>query len=306
MINETVVRERYLRLGEKFPLRLSHWELRTSWLTFDRPCFMGILNVTPDSFSDGGQFFSPQKGVDHALQLIDDGALILDIGGQSTRPGAKEVSVSEELRRVLPILQKLKTITKIPLSIDTSKPEVAKEALEAGADIINDVTGFASEKMCQVVADYLPGVCVMHMQGAPETMQKAPTYNEVVSEIEMFLREQVDKLVRYGLEREQICIDVGLGFGKTLDHNLELITRLGEFHCTGQPLLVGHSRKSYLGKLLGTQDNPKAREMATLTATLAMLHQGVQIFRLHNVKAAKEGVDIYLTHLGDLASPNDP
>jgi dihydropteroate synthase len=270
--------------------RANKWQLRTRTLQFPRrPLIMGIVNVTPDSFSDGGQFFDSAAAVAQGLQLVADGADLLDIGGESTRPYSEPVIADEELRRVVPVLEKLVAEVQIPLSIDTSKAIVARAAIEAGAEIINDVTALAGDPaMVALAVETGVGVCAMHMQGTPQTMQDNPTYADVVGEIREYLRERRDALVSAGILYERICLDPGIGFGKTHEHNITLMRRCYEFHELGCPLLVGHSRKGFLGKLIA--DKEADRTNATIGAALALGVQGVQIVRVHDVRPLREAL----------------
>jgi dihydropteroate synthase len=250
---------------------------------------MGIVNVTPDSFSDGGQFLEPNAGVAHALQLAADGADILDIGGESTRPYSEPVPADEELRRVLPVIEQLSQQVQIPISIDTSKAVVARTAIDAGAEIINDITGLEGDPgMVSLAAETGAAVCAMHMQGTPQTMQVNPTYNDVVVEVLEYLRCRRDALVTAGIAAERICLDPGIGFGKNDEHNLALMSHCCQFHALGCPLLVGHSRKGFLGKLVG--DKQADRTNATVGAALSLAAQGVQIIRVHDVRPVREAL----------------
>jgi dihydropteroate synthase len=250
---------------------------------------MGIVNVTPDSFSDGGRFLDTDAAVAHALQLVVDGADLLDIGGESTRPYSEPVDINEELRRVLPVVERLAEQVQIPLSIDTSKAAVALAAVRAGAEIINDVTGLEGDpEMLGVASDSGAGVCVMHMQGTPQTMQDNPTYTDVVAEVRDYLRARRDALVAAGIARERICLDPGIGFGKTHEHNIALMANCRTFHSLGCPLLVGHSRKGFLAKLIGDKDAD--RTSATVGAALSLAAQGVQIVRVHDVRPVREAL----------------
>lgn len=243
---------------------------------------MGIVNVTPDSFSDGGNYLSAEKAVEHALRLVAEGASILDIGGESTRPYSTPVSTTEEIRRVVPVIDKLSKLTKTPISVDTSKAEVARESLAAGAEIINDVTGLSGDpKMIEVALQFLPGVCAMHMQGTPQTMQDNPTYKDVVEDIFEYLKQRQKFLLNAGLPLNRICLDPGIGFGKTHQHNIDLIQGCHRFLELGSPLLVGHSRKGFIGKLLGNKELD--RDAGTLAMTLYLAQQGVHIIRVHEV-----------------------
>jgi dihydropteroate synthase len=270
--------------------RATYWQLRTRTLEFPRrPLIMGIVNVTPDSFSDGGQFLDPAAAVAQALQLVADGADLLDIGGESTRPYAEPVSADEELRRVSPVIEALAAEVRIPLSIDTSKATVARAAIEAGAEIINDITGLTGDPaMIDLAVKSGVGVCAMHMQGTPQSMQDNPNYKDVVGEVREYLRERRDALLSAGVSRDRICLDPGVGFGKTHEHNMTLMRHCYEFHELGCPLLVGHSRKGFLGKLIG--DKEADRTNATVGAALGLAVQGVQIVRVHDVRPLREAL----------------
>jgi dihydropteroate synthase len=250
--------------------------------SFPHPALvMGVVNVTPDSFSDGGKFFKPEAAVAHALQLVEQGADILDIGGESTRPQAQPVSEAEELRRVIPVVEQLVGRVKIPISIDTMKPAVARAALQAGASIVNDVAANRNDDaMWRVVAESGAGYVCMHMQGTPQTMQKNPTYTNVVHEVEEFFAERIARLNACGVLPDQIVLDVGIGFGKSLEHNLQLLAALGSFTKFERPLLLGVSRKSFIEKLLGTGT---ARLPASLACASLAVASGVQIIRAHDV-----------------------
>jgi dihydropteroate synthase len=250
---------------------------------FPRPALvMGVVNVTPDSFSDGGQFLDPHASVAHALELIHQGADIIDVGGESTRPGAEPVSEAEELRRVMPVVEALAAKVQQPISIDTSKPAVARAALKAGASIVNDVgAGFAEEAMHRAVAETGAGYVLMHMQGTPRTMQADPHYEDVVREVGEFFSTNLARLERSGVAREQVMLDVGIGFGKTLEHNLQLLATLQRFTNLARPLLLGVSRKSFVGKLLGVTTD--ARLPAVLACTTLAAAAGVSVFRSHDV-----------------------
>lgn len=270
--------------------RATRWKLRTRTLELTRrPLVMGIVNVTPDSFSDGGRLLDAGAAVDYALQLAADGADILDIGGESTRPYSEPVAAEEELRRVLPVIERLMRQVDIPISIDTSKASVARAALKAGAQIINDVTGLEGDAdMVAIALESGAGVCVMHMQGTPQTMQDNPTYADVVAEVREYLSRRRDELVAAGIAHERICLDPGIGFGKTHEHNIALMAHCHEFHPLGCPLLVGHSRKAFLGKLIGNKEAD--RTAATIGAALSLAVQGVQIVRVHDVRPVREAL----------------
>jgi dihydropteroate synthase len=275
------------------PQIASLWRLRTRTLSLPRrPLLMGIVNVTPDSFSDGGSFFDTEAAVAHALQLAADGADILDVGGESTRPYAEPVSEKEELQRVLPVISRLAASLTIPISIDTRKAAVAQAVVEAGAEIINDVSGLEGDPaMLGVAVATEAGVCVMHMQGTPQTMQDNPTYRDVVVEVHDYLRGRRDALIAAGIDRQRICLDPGLGFGKTLEHSLALLRNCETLHQLGCPLLVGASRKAFLGKLLG--DPAAERTAATIGAALGLAAQGVQVLRVHDVRRVHEALAAY-------------
>jgi dihydropteroate synthase len=255
---------------------------------------MGIVNVTPDSFSDGGRFLDHDAAIAHGLMLLEEGADILDVGGESTRPYSAPVDASEELRRVLPVIAQLHVQRpQAVLSIDTSKATVAAACLEAGAEIVNDVTGLSGDpRMIQVALDHDAAVCAMHMQGTPQTMQDNPQYSDVVQEIHDYLRTSRDRLIAAGIDRSRICLDPGIGFGKTHEHNTELMANCWRLHDLGCPLLVGHSRKGFLGKLIGDKDAD--RTAATIGGSLAVAVQGVQILRVHDVRATRDALSAFV------------
>ena len=257
---------------------------------FPRPALvMGIVNVTPDSFSDGGKFLDADAAVAHALELAAQGAEILDIGGESTRPNAEPVNEAEELRRVIPVIEQLAAKIKIPLSIDTMKPAVARAALAAGASIVNDVAANRSDDaMWKVVSEFRAGYICMHAQGSPTTMQKNPDYKNVVREVGEFFRERLKKLNAAGVAADQIAFDPGIGFGKTLEHNLQLLAGLRSFTKWRRPLLLGVSRKSFIGKLLGAEVNE--RLPASLACASLAVEAGVQIIRTHDVAETVQAV----------------
>ncbi len=279
-----------LSLAERYPHRATNWQLRTRTLQFGRlPLVMGIVNVTPDSFSDGGKFLTPEAAVEQALRLIDEGADLLDVGGESTRPYADPVSVQEELQRIAPVFEALAPRVSVPLSIDTSKSAVARAALAAGAEIINDVTALTGDPQMQELAvETGVGVCAMHMPGTPQTMQDNPRYDDVVREVRDYLQGRLEALVAVGIPAERVCLDPGIGFGKTHEHNLTLMAHCDHLHELGRPLLVGHSRKGFLGKLLG--DEEADRTQATVGAALALATQGVQVIRVHDVRSVREAL----------------
>lgn len=269
-----------------------YWQLRSKRLVFGRvPQIMGILNVTPDSFSDGGKFHSTDRAVERALAMVAEGADILDIGGESTRPYSTPVGLDEELDRVLPVIERLVERTEVPISIDTSKPVVAREAARLGAEIINDVTGFRDPEMVKVAGECQAGLCVMHMQGTPQTMQDNPTYTNVVEDIFDYLVHRVDELVQAGIAREKICLDPGVGFGKTHQHNLELIARSDRFLQAGLPILVGYSRKGFIGKVL--RDPNRDRLGGTVGIAIRLAQLRVQLIRVHDVAPVKDALALF-------------
>jgi dihydropteroate synthase len=258
--------------------------------SFPRPALvMGIVNVTPDSFSDGGKFLDANAAVAHALELVAQGAEILDIGGESTRPGAEPVSEAEELRRVIPVIEKLAAKTKTALSIDTMKPAVARAALAAGASIVNDVAANRTDDaMWKIVAEFRAGYVAMHAQGSPPTMQQNPVYADVVREVGEFFAERLAKLSAAGVSFDQVVLDTGIGFGKTLEHNLQLLAGLKNFGRLQRPLLLGVSRKSFLGKFSGAKLNE--RLPASLACATLARADGVQIIRTHDVAETVQAV----------------
>jgi dihydropteroate synthase len=245
---------------------------------------MGVLNVTPDSFSDGGKFFAAEKAVEHGLKMTMDGAHIIDVGGESTRPGAEAIAAEEELRRVIPVIEKLRAKIDIFISIDTSKAGVARAAIEAGASIVNDVTGGRGDtEMIPLVAKSQAAFIIMHMQGNPKTMQLEPRYDDVVSEVADFFRQQYARALECNVDPMAIAFDPGIGFGKTLEHNLELIDNLGALRVDERPLVVGVSRKSFLAKLIGSSD--MSDRLAPVVALTPLLRaRGADVFRVHDVK----------------------
>jgi dihydropteroate synthase len=252
-----------------------------------RPLFMGILNVTPDSFSDGGRYLLIAHAVAHAEQLVDQGADILDIGGESTRPGSLPISLEEELGRVIPVIEALAGRTTVHISIDTTKSEVARQAVRAGANIVNDISGLTFDpQMPKVCADTGAGVIAMHIQGTPATMQLNPRYENVVEEVRDFLAQRIDALVAAGIRRESIVTDPGLGFGKTALHNLELLAGIPRLRDLDRPVLIGHSRKRFLGKILGRPIDEHS--LGTVGVSLASIHLGADILRLHEITPSRD------------------
>jgi dihydropteroate synthase len=267
------------------------WTLKTRDLTHTHlPLLMGILNVTPDSFSDGGQFQLVENAVARALQMEADGADIIDIGGESTRPGAEPVALDEELRRTIPVIRELATKVRIPISIDTTKAEVARQALEAGAEIVNDISGLTFDPdMLEVCRMHDAGICLMHIQGTPQTMQQNPTYGDVVREVTEFLQQQVDRCLMAGILPERMSVDPGIGFGKTAEHNLQLLKSVARLQQDLQrPVLIGHSRKRFLSKILGR--SVEERESGTVGVSIALAEQGVDILRIHDVRSVRDAI----------------
>ncbi len=259
-------------------------------LTLERPLVMGVVNVTPDSFSDGGLHADAKQAVAHARRLIGEGADILDIGGESTRPGAVAVTLEEERRRVLPVLEALAG-GGVPVSVDTRKPELMHEAIAAGAAMVNDVTALSTPGALEAVAKAPVAVCLMHMLGDPGTMQASPSYQDVVREVCDYLAGRVAAAERAGIARDRLVVDPGFGFGKTLEHNLSLLASLREFRSLGVALLAGLSRKAMLGKLTGRE--PQARVHASIAAALLAVQNGAQIVRVHDVAATRDALAVW-------------
>ena len=252
-------------------------------LDFSGGCVvMGVLNVTPDSFSDGGQFFNTGRAIEHGLKMAAEGAAIIDVGAESTRPGSAPVSADEQIKRVIPVIRALCKKVDVPISVDTYKVKVAKAALEAGAGMINDITALSDERMGALAAEQQVPVVLMHMQGAPATMQIEPKYEDVVSEVLEFLVDRAKRAEGFGIDREKIFIDPGIGFGKTLEHNLLLLRDLRKFVATGYRVLVGTSRKSFIGKLTG-KEKPAERIFGTAASVALCVTAGVSIVRVHDV-----------------------
>lgn len=261
------------------------WRAGRHEFRFPRPTLvMGVLNVTPDSFSDGGRFCTVEAALERAAQLLREGADVLDVGGESTRPRATPVSVEEEIRRVVPVIQQLAARGPLPLSIDTQKPEVARAALLAGASIVNDIAANRTDDaMARVVAEFGAGYVVMHMKGTPQTMQQQPAYADVAGEVDAFFAERLARLEQLGVCREQVVLDPGIGFGKTLAHNLELLGALRRFARHERPVLLGVSRKSFLGQLTGAT-TPAERLPGALACAALAVRDGVQLLRVHDVR----------------------
>jgi dihydropteroate synthase len=279
-----------------------HWHLpRVTLATGRRPLVMGIVNATPDSFSDGGRHASAEAAVAHGLELVRQGADLLDVGGESTRPGAEAVPPDEELARVLPVVVALAARAGVPVSVDTSKAGVARLCLEVGAQVVNDVTGLGDPEMAGVVREFRAGLVLMHMQGTPATMQLAPRYDDVVADVARFFSERLAVAAAAGVEAGQVVLDPGIGFGKTLEHNLELLARLDEFQALGRPVCLGVSRKGFLGKLL---DRPVDRRLAGSLAVVchAVARGAAQVVRVHDVEATRDAVAV-VAALEDLRGP---
>jgi dihydropteroate synthase len=259
-------------------------------LSFPEPAVMGILNVTPDSFSDGGQFDNVNIALRQAATMLDGGAAIIDIGGESTRPGANSVSPQEELDRIIPVIEAVKSITNVPVSIDTSKAEVMREAVAAGAGMINDIYALRGEGALQAAADLNVPVCLMHMQGKPRTMQQNPHYDDVVTDVAAFLDERIAACIEAGIPEDLIVVDPGFGFGKTHQHNVELLANLRQLHVRNRPVLVGVSRKSTLGDL--TQREVHQRLPASIAAAVVAVMNGADIIRAHDVQASVDALKV--------------
>ena len=272
----------------------SGWVIETRHGALDarrRTLLMGVINVTPDSFYDGGKRLDPDTAVADGLELVEAGADMIDVGGESTRPGAKTVSLDEEMQRVLPVIRGLRRNVNTPISIDTYKAQVAKAALLEGADVVNDISAlrFDPQMALLVAAEKVP-IVLMHMQGTPQTMQAEPRYQNVLREVRDFLTARVRFAIEAGVERENVIIDPGIGFGKTLDHNLTLLAGLETFASVGQPLLVGASRKTFIGKLLGLE--PQERLEGSLAAAIAAVFGGAHILRVHDVKETRRAIRV--------------
>jgi dihydropteroate synthase len=255
---------------------------------------MGIVNVTPDSFSDGGEFLDESAAVAHALELVADGANILDVGGESTRPGAASVNADDEAARVVPVIKAIAAKTDVPISIDTSKATVARQAIDAGATIVNDISGLTfDEEMPAVCAETEVGVVCMHILGTPQTMQDDPHYDDVVVEVREFLSDRLTALEAAGIPRERVAIDPGIGFGKTAAHNLSILSNIAAFHELGRPVLIGHSRKRFLSKLLGRP--VEERTAGTLGVAIALAEQSTDLLRVHDIRATHDALVAWQT-----------
>ena len=266
------------------------WRFRNhDWRPLPLPRLMGILNVTPDSFSDGGTLVSVEEAVSRGLQLVSHGADLIDVGGESTRPGSEPVPVEEELRRVVPVIARLAPQVEVPISIDTSKAAVARAALDAGASVVNDITGLTGDpEMVPVCRDFAAGLVCMHMRGTPQTMQDDPRYEDVVAEIAEYFAQRLEDLDRCGIPAKRVLLDPGIGFGKTATHNLELLAATDRFHALGRPILIGHSRKRFLQAILGRP--VEERNAGTIGVSIALAGFGVDYLRVHDVASVHDAL----------------
>jgi dihydropteroate synthase len=274
------------------------WSILNKTFNIGRmPLLMGIVNVTPDSFSDGGRYDTVETAVQHGIDLVEQGADILDIGGESTRPGSKPVSLADELKRAVPIVEQLRKAVGVPLSIDTSKAEVAREAIDAGASVINDVTALTGDPaMISVAAQTQAGIIAMHMQGTPQTMQLNPVYDDVVQEVQDYLQLRLAELQKAGIAAQRIAIDPGIGFGKRLEHNVQLLGHLDRLARLNRPICLGVSRKGFINRLLQRSGNVEVGDYGTVgVCTFALSRGWIQIARVHNVKALHDAAKLFLT-----------
>lgn len=279
-----------MKSGQRNSVNVLQW--KKEQLDFSAGCIvMGVLNVTPDSFSDGGQFLDTNKAIEHGLKMAAEGAAIIDVGGESTRPGSEPVSTEQQLKRVIPVIEALADEIDIPISIDTYNFEVAEAALKAGAAMLNDITALSDQRLGQLAAEQRIPVVLMHMQGTPKTMQTEPRYDNVVSEVLEFLLKRAKKAEEFGIPKERIFIDPGIGFGKTLEHNLQLLRNIDKFVTTGYRVLVGTSRKSFIGKLTG-RENPADRIFGTAATVVLCVAAGVSIVRIHDVAEMVDVVNV--------------
>ncbi len=261
---------------------------RNHTLDFSKTLVMGILNITPDSFSDGGEYALPSLALKRALEMVRNGADLIDIGGESSRPGSEEISEDEELKRVIPVIKGLRSRVSVPISIDTYKPSVARASIRGGAEIVNDITALSTDGMAEVVKESDAGVILMHMQGRPCNMQNNPQYSEVIDDIKTYLHKRVNFAIKSGIKKEKIMIDPGIGFGKTVSQNMMIINKLGDFKSLGVPILVGTSRKGFIGKVL---DLPVDERMEGTAATVCIsIMNGANMVRVHDVKEIKRAV----------------
>jgi dihydropteroate synthase len=268
-----------------------HWLLRHERLSLREPLVVGILNVTPDSFSDGGAHRTVDAAVRHAARMVEEGAGMVDVGGESTRPGAVPVPEREEVERVVPVIRRLARELPVPISVDTRRAAVARAALDAGASAVNDVSALGDPRMGGVVAEHGAGLVLMHMRGTPQTMQEDPRYSDVAGEVAEELEEACRSAARSGIDEERVVVDPGIGFAKNFEQNLELLARLGELRRLGRPVMLGVSRKAFLGRLLGGA-SPTERVVATAAACVAGLDRGARIFRVHDVGPVREALTV--------------
>lgn len=275
------------------------WRIRRGELDCSRTLLMGILNVTPDSFSDGGRFAESSHALQHAKQLIEDSADIVDLGAESTRPGADPVDTEEELRRLVPVIEAIRKFSDIPISIDTTKAEVARRGLELGADIINDVSGLhdSGPAMAEVVRDFGAGLVLMHRRGDPKSMQSFARYGDVTAEVLKELEESLGAGLAMGIAAEQIAVDPGIGFAKTVEQNIEIIRNLDRFHSLGRPVVLGHSRKSFIGQLTGR--GVVEREFGTAAVNALAVLKGIPVLRVHDVRSARDTARVIEKIRGD-------
>ncbi|HEV2736751.1 MAG TPA: dihydropteroate synthase, partial [Longimicrobiaceae bacterium] len=267
------------------------WAVRGRSISLERPLVMGVLNATPDSFSDGGLYDAPERALARAERMVAEGADLLDLGGESTRPGAAPVSPADEAARILPVLRLLRSRLSVPVSVDTRRAEVARLALDEGAEIVNDVSALADPGMGGVVAEAEAGVVLMHMRGTPETMQRDPRYADVAGEVADELAAALERARAAGIADARVVLDPGIGFAKTAEHNLELLARLGELARLGRPLLLGPSRKSFIGKILGGVP-AEERDAGTAAACVVGLLHGARVFRVHDVRVVRQALDV--------------
>lgn len=267
------------------------WALRRERVSLAAPLLMGILNVTPDSFSDGGLLANPRMALDRAREMVAEGAAMIDVGGESTRPGARPIDAREETARVVPVVRLLRSELPVPVSVDTRKAAVAREALEAGADVVNDVSALGDPEMAATVEEFGAGLVLMHMRGTPETMQVDPHYDDVAREVGEELRRALDSAHSAGIADDRVVVDPGIGFAKNQGHNLRMLAELGRLHTLGRPILLGVSRKAFIGALLGGME-PARRGVGTAAACVAALLQGVRIFRVHDVALVREALTV--------------
>ena len=276
-------------MGSKKKIELT-WQIEGHCFDFQKGALvMGILNVTPDSFSDGGQWAQKEAAIMQAEQLIAEGADLIDVGGESTRPGSEAVAVEDELLRVIPVIRELVERTSVPISIDTCKAKVARQALEAGAAVVNDISGLRDPEMIEVCAESGCGVVVMHMKGVPKSMQESPTYEDVVAEVQGFFRERLQTLTEAGISADRLCWDPGIGFGKRLEDNVALLKAVGQLDVGGRPVMIGLSRKSFLAKLL-EESEMDARDWPTVALTAWSREQGGLVHRVHEVRPNREAI----------------